>query len=86
MNANSPEQKTDKKDWQFYNLRKQRAVIEEQVNALNIPEFVKAFVMADVDGLPADCIGVEINGYGITHETPHAITRSINITVVGIRL
>jgi hypothetical protein len=86
-NSNPNQQKEPpKNDWQSYNNRGMRDVVKERVSKEKMPDFVKAFIIAEIDGLPADCVGAEVNGYGITHEAPHNITRSINITVVGIKL
>jgi hypothetical protein len=85
MNPNAEKGKP-KNDWSSYNIRGMRADVKSKVSAENIPDFVKAFILAEIDNLPAECIGAEVNGYGITHEAPHSTMRSINITVVGIKL
>jgi hypothetical protein len=76
---------TAKNNWQFYNVRGQREEAKKKVSAQAVPEFVKAFVIAEIDSLPEDCIGVTVDAYGVGHPQPHSLTRSINITVVGIK-
>lgn len=83
----SPNQKAEEKNnWSVYNLRGPRAEVKEKISQQIVPEFVKAFILAEIDSLPEDCAGVQIDGYGVSHPSLHSLTRSINITVVGIKI
>jgi hypothetical protein len=77
----------NQKDWSIYGLRGLRQVVKDKLKAdPKLPQFAKDFLIAELEGLPADCLGAAVDAYGTSFLTAHNVTRSISVSVVGIKL
>lgn len=50
-----------------------------------LPEADKAWLVARIEALPAECFVVTINGYLQTHEVAGNVVCNVNVTVSGMK-
>ena len=72
-------------NWELYNLRGPRDQVKAGVQANpKLPDYAKAFIVAQIDALPPECFAVSVNGYGATHPVGRDMTANVNLTVSGM--
>lgn len=72
-------------DWNTYNLKGTRDTVKEKLSLdEKLPAWVKAFLAAEIDALPAECTHVVVNAYGQSHAQGHGTMRNIQVTVAGV--
>ena len=75
-------------NWTLYNLRGPRDQVKAQIAALAdtaLPAAAKAFILAQIDALPADCFAVAVSAYGQTHQVARDVSCNVSSTVSGMR-
>jgi hypothetical protein len=74
--------------WNLQNVKGSRDAAKTKIAGEKIPDDVKAFIVSQIDAMPADVTGCKIDAYSQDSRNPSAmtITRTAQITIVGICL
>jgi hypothetical protein len=74
--------------WNIHNLRGSRDTVKAKLSSEKIPESAKAYIIAEIEALPADAIACKVDAFcqDIKSSKLMGITRNSGCTVVGITL
>lgn len=80
-------------NWNLPEIRGSRDACKQKLAAVKdekkpLPQPVKDFIVAQIDSMPKEVTNCVITGYSqdADNRSAYAVTRNINITVVGLRL
>jgi hypothetical protein len=59
---------------------------KKKISSSELPDRAKAYLIAKIDLLPKECLGVKVDAYETYFPNTHEITLTTNSAVVGIKL
>jgi len=75
----------DTGEWHCYGLRGLRDEAKNKISISELPGRAKAYLIAKIDLLPEECLGVKVDAYETSFSNTHEITLTTNSAVIGIK-
>lgn len=73
-------------EWHCYGLRGLRDDAKSKISSSELPDRAKSYLIAKIDLLPKECLGVKVDAYETRLDNLHELTLTTNSAVVGIKL
>lgn len=73
-------------EWHCYGLRCLRDDAKNKISTSELPDRAKSYLVAKIDLLPIECLGVKVDAYETSFSNTHEVTLTTNSAVVGIKL